>query len=215
MRCIPNVVLMAPRDASEFRRMFALAVDQSTRPVAIRYPKAGVPTNLPLASDDLEIGRGEILIEGQDVAIFAYGSMVDFAYQAAQNLLERGIDVTVVDARFAKPLDVDLLRDLSERHQTLLTVEEHVLNGGFGSAVVEACADESIAFQRIKRLGVPDRFMTFGGRDHLLRECGLDGEGIEDAVEGVLAPPGSPQSSSRLAAGDSLVRSWKGGFTRR
>ncbi len=188
MRCIPNVILMAPRDANEFERMFTLALDQSTRPVAIRYPKANAPTDLPPATDhDLELGRGEVLLEGEEVAIVAYGAMVESSFQAAINLRERGVRATVVNARFAKPFDADLLAQLAESHHSLVTVEEHVLAGGFGSIVLETCADHGLQFRRITRLGVPDRFVTFGKREFLLKECGLDVPSIEEAVESALA----------------------------
>ncbi len=186
MRCIPNVILMAPRDAGEFRRMFQFAVDQTDFPVAIRYPKATVPQGLPASCDDeIILGRAEVILEGEDVAIFAYGAMVENGYVAAIRLRERGINVTVVDARFAKPVDVELLRRLSDTHTALVTIEENVLGGGFGSAVVEVCTDEEIHFGRIVRLGVPDEFITFGSRIRLLQGLGLDAESVAETVEGL------------------------------
>jgi len=182
MRCIPNGILMAPRDADEFVRMFQLAVDQTTQPVAIRYPKANVP-ELPLSKDPvLKIGQGEILVEGEDVALFAYGSMVESAYLALPQLREAGISPTIVNARFAKPLDVELLRELAKKHRVLYTLEEGALPGGFGSGVIEALADEGIRFERISRFGVPDRFVTFGAREKLLEECGLDVDSIAQRI---------------------------------
>lgn len=184
MRCIPNMVLMAPRDGDEFSRMFQLALDQSTRPIAIRYPKSNLPQSLPAAEDgELEIGRGEVIQEGEGVLLFAYGSMVEESYKAASLLRARGIEPTVVNARFAKPIDADLLARLASTHHTLLTVEEGCLMGGFGSAVLEAVAEHRMPYQRIVRFGVPDRFITFGSRAQLLREVGLDAESIAEAVE--------------------------------
>ena len=187
MRCIPNVILMAPRDKENFRLMFRFALDQTTRPVAIRYPKATVPTDLPATTDDeIVLGKGEVIVEGEDVVLFAYGAMVENCYRAAMNLQSRGLNVTVVDARFAKPIDVDLLRRLSEDHATLITVEENVLQGGFGSAAVEACIDHGVSFKKVVRLGIPDEFITFGSRNLLLKDCGLDAASIEETVEGAV-----------------------------
>ena len=186
LRCIPGAILMAPRDLDEFRRMFLLAVDQTTAPVAIRYPKSTLP-DLPVSKDpEIRVGRGEVMFQGEDVAILAYGSMVEESWRAAALLRARGIEPTVVNARFAKPLDVDLVRRLSQRHRILVTVEEGVLSGGFGSAILEATVDQGIRFQRILRLGVPDRFITFGSRFQLLKECGLDPAAIAEAVENAL-----------------------------
>jgi 1-deoxy-D-xylulose-5-phosphate synthase len=109
--------------------------------------------------------------------------MVVESYEAANQLRSRGIEATVVNARFAKPLDVDLLARLSRNHHTLVTVEEGVLPGGFGSGVLEEIAGQGIRFQKIRRLGVPDRFITFGSRKQLLKECGLDAAGIAETVD--------------------------------
>ncbi len=206
MRCIPGVILMAPRDGDELKRMFLFAVDQKDRPVGLRYPRANVPS-LPASEDpEIQLGKGEKLLEGEGVALFAYGSMVDECYRASAELRSRGIEPTVVNARFAKPLDVDLLRQLARNHHTLVTVEEATLAGSFGSAVVEALTDQEIRFNRVQRLGVPDRFITFGSRALLLRECGLDAAGIVEAVESILESrensPVSPRASIGAIRGD-------------
>ena len=185
MRCIPNVILLAPRDGDELKRMFQFCVDQTTHPVAIRYPKANSP-ELPAPrpeDEEIVLGKGEVLVPGEDLVLFAYGAMVDHCYQVAVNLQDRGFNVTVVNARFAKPIDSDLLAELSKTHSILVTVEEHALAGGFGSGVVESCIDKGIEFRKIIRLGVPDKFITFGKRDQLLKDCGLDVAGIEATVE--------------------------------
>ncbi len=199
MRCIPNVILMAPRDGEEFKRMFRFAVDQTNRAVAIRYPRSIVPVSLPPAIDGGEIllGKGEILAEGEEVALLGYGSMVEICWQAAQELRARGHEVTVANARFAKPIDLDLLRHLAKRHSILLTAEEHVLNGGFGSMILEAVNDHDLPFGKIVRLGVPDRFITFGARNKLLAETGLDVQAVVQTVERLLAER-EPPAPSRL-----------------
>jgi len=187
MRAVPNAILMAPRDGEELVRMLALAVDQTTAPVAIRYPKATVP-DLPASREPtLEIGRAEVLREGEDVVLFAYGSMVETAWQACDQLEASGIRPTVVNARFAKPLDRDVLERFAATHHTLVTLEEHGLMGGFGSAVLEELADAGIRYEQVVRLGVPDRFITFGSRRELLEECGLDVASVAERIEKAVA----------------------------
>ncbi len=182
LRCIPNTLLMAPRDAEEFARMFYLALEQTSLLVAIRYPKATIPT-LPHSKDPvLRIGKAEVLRRGEGIALHAYGSMVEEAWHAAEILEKEGISVTVVNARFAKPLDEGLLHDLSLDHHTLITLEEHALHGGFGSAVLEKLADLEISFSRVIRLGIPDRFQTFGARERIMAEIGIDAKGIAETV---------------------------------
>ncbi len=183
LRCLPGLILMAPRDGDELRRMFLLAVDQITQPVAIRYPKAVLPDLPPPIDTEIKIGRGEILVEGEGIALLAYGSMVEESYKAASHLRTRGIEATVVNARFAKPLDGDLIAGLSKSHHILVTLEEGALQGGFGSAVLEEISNRQIPFQRIHRMGIPDRFITFGSRSQLLQECGLNAAAIADVVE--------------------------------
>ena len=182
LRCIPNTLLMAPRDAEEFVRMFHLAMEQTSLVTAIRYPKANIPT-LPLSKDPvLRIGKAEVLRRGEGFALHAYGGMVDEAWRAAEVLDKEGIPVTVVNARFAKPLDEGILRDLSRDHHTLITLEEHALHGGFGSAVLEKLADLDISFSRVIRMGIPDRFQTFGAREKIMAELGIDANGIAETV---------------------------------
>ncbi len=182
LRCVPNTVLMAPRDAEELVRMFHLAMDQTSLVPAIRYPKATIPSLPPSKDPVLRIGKAEVLRRGEGIALFAYGAMVDESWRAAEALDREGISVSVVNARFAKPLDEGILRDLSRDHHTLVTLEEHALMGGFGSAVVEKLADLDIPFSRVLRLGVPDRFQTFGARERILQDLGLDATGIAETV---------------------------------
>ena len=207
MRCIPNVILIAPRDGDEFQRMFQFCIDQTINPIAIRYPKANVPDDLPeVRPEDLEIvlGKGEVLVKGEDLVLFAYGAMVDHAHKASLVLKERGHNVTVVNARFAKPVDDGLLRELSQTHSALITIEEHALSGGFGSAVVEACVDGDISFQKILRLGVPDEFITFGSRAQLLKLVGLDVDSIVASAEKTLES--LSKGAPRFVASESTER---------
>ena len=174
MRCVPNCVLMAPRDGEELIRMFQLAVDQTEAITAIRYPKGTVPALPPSKDPVIRPGKSEILVQGEKVALFAYGTMVDEAYRALPQLEKEGIHPTLVNARFAKPLDVEQLARLAETHDVLVTLEEHNLSGGFGSAVCEALSDNDIRFSKVHRVGIPDRFITFGSRQQLLEECQID-----------------------------------------
>ena len=142
LRCLPNIVLMAPRDEAMLARMLRTALTYDGGPVALRYPRGeGVGVPMPRSIAPIEIGRGEILREGDRVAVVGYGSGVQKALEAADLLSEGGLDVTVADARFAKPLDEDLLTSLAAEHELLVTVEEGVLAGGFGSAVWECLND--------------------------------------------------------------------------
>src|SRR5438270_6630011 len=136
LRCLPNITLMAPRDEAMLVDMLHTAVTYDDGPVALRYPRGeGLGVGLPDAPSWIEIGTGEILREGDQVALLGYGTGVAKALQAADILAERGISTTVADARFAKPVDAGLAAQLAAEHELLVSVEEGVLAGGFGSAV--------------------------------------------------------------------------------
>jgi 1-deoxy-D-xylulose-5-phosphate synthase len=196
LRCLPNIVLMAPRDEAMLVHMLHTAVSHDRGPVALRYPRGeaeGVP--LPRAPSALEIGTGEILREGDRVALVGYGSGVGKALQAADLLADRGADVTVADARFAKPLDAALLAQLAAEHELLVTVEEGVLAGGFGSAVWESLSDAGAA-PRILRVGLPDRYVTHGKPALLHEEVGFTGERIAERIEAAILDPRSALASA-------------------
>jgi 1-deoxy-D-xylulose-5-phosphate synthase len=162
-------------------------------PIALRYPRGeaeGVP--LPRLPEAIEIGRGEVLREGADrVAFLGYGYGVPVALGAAERLAEEhGVEPTVADARFAKPLDTDLLDRLAAEHELLVTVEENVLAGGFGSAVLERLGDsDMLGRTRVLRFGLPDRYVTHGKPALLRAEVGLTPEAVAERVaEAVLEP---------------------------
>jgi 1-deoxy-D-xylulose-5-phosphate synthase len=183
LRCLPNVVLMAPRDEAMLVHMLHTAVMYDDGPVALRYPRGeaiGVP--VPAQPFEIEIGTGEILREGSRVALLGYGSGVAKALEAADVLSDRGMDVTVADARFAKPIDVGLAAQLAAEHDLLVTVEEGVLAGGFGSAVWERLSDAGLC-PRILRVGLPDRFVTHGSPKLLHEEVGYTGQRIAERIE--------------------------------
>ncbi|HVE69247.1 MAG TPA: 1-deoxy-D-xylulose-5-phosphate synthase [Solirubrobacteraceae bacterium] len=189
LRPLPNMVLMAPRDEAMLAHMLRTAVAHDGGPIALRYPRgegAGVP--LPSEPRAIEIGTGEVLREGSRVAIAGYGTGVGKGLEAAERLAERGLDVTVADARFAKPIDTPLMAQLAAEHDLLVTVEEGVLMGGFGSAVWEALS-EAGPTPRILRVGLPDRYVTHGKPALLHEEVGFTGEQIAQRIEAAVLDP--------------------------
>lgn len=175
LRLIPNMVIMAPKDEQELRDMLHTAILYEKSPVAIRYPR-GEGTGLPLRSHDveLEIGKGEILKEGKDVAILAIGLMVQNSMEAADKLETMGIDALVANMRFAKPLDEELLRDIFRRFHNVITIEDNAVVGGFGSAISEFMTHEHIQGVRLTTLGLPDKFIEQGSVGELHASLGLD-----------------------------------------
>jgi 1-deoxy-D-xylulose-5-phosphate synthase len=192
LRCLPHMVLMAPRDEAMLADMLHTALLYDDGPVALRYPR-GEAEGVPMPSEPraIEIGRGERLREGERVAFLGYGYGVPLALGAADRLLEEhGIEATVADARFAKPLDMELIRELVAEHDIVVTVEENVLAGGFGAGVAEALVDADLAGEaRLLRFGLPDRYVTHGKPALLRKEVGLTPEAIAARVgEAVLEP---------------------------
>jgi len=189
LRCLPNMVVMAPKDENELGRMLVTAL-QHTGPIALRYPRGrgvGVPIDKPPAP--LPIGKGEILTHGDDVLILAIGRMVTEALKADEVLRKDGISTTIVNCRFVKPLDRELILSLAKKIPSIITVEENVLNGGFGSAVLECMIDNDINGTRIKRIGLPDRFIEHGSQQILRAKYLVDAQAIINAVHELLNPP--------------------------
>jgi 1-deoxy-D-xylulose-5-phosphate synthase len=183
LRCLPNIVLMAPRDEAMLVNMLHTAVSYDDGPIALRYPRgAGIGVPLPSRPEAIEIGTGEILREGDRVALLAYGSGVGKALEAADILADRGISPTVADARFAKPIDSGLAAQLAAEHELLVTVEEGVLAGGFGSAVWETLSDAGLRAPRILRVGLPDRYVTHGAPKLLHEEVGFTAQRIAERI---------------------------------
>lgn len=178
LRSIPNLVVCAPKDENELQNMLHTAA-AAGRPVAIRYPRGrgeGVPVQAEPA--ELPIGRGELLRDGGDMAIVAFGSTVYPCLEAAEQLAESGIDCAVVNARFAKPLDDELIVELAQNTGRVVTVEENVTAGGFGSAVLEALAREGAGPLRVECIGLPDAFIVHGPSELLRSRFDLDADGI-------------------------------------
>jgi 1-deoxy-D-xylulose-5-phosphate synthase len=195
LRCLPNIVLMAPRDEAMLDHMLRTALLYDDGPVALRYPRGeAVGAPRPPAPAAIEIGRGEILREGVKVAIVGYGTGVQKGLEAADLLADRGLDVTVADARFAKPIDVALMAQLAAEHELLVTVEEGMLAGGFGSAVWETLNDGGLAWGgwgRIMRVGLPDRYVAHGKPALLHAEVGYTGRAIAQRIEAAVGAPDS------------------------
>jgi 1-deoxy-D-xylulose-5-phosphate synthase len=179
LRGVPNLVLMAPKDEAELRDMLFTMVEH-VGPAAMRYPRgSGVGAPIDVEPKLLEIGKGEILRDGGEIAIVAYGSMVHPSLQAAENLAREKIEATVVNARYVKPLDAPLLLALARTKRLIVTVEEAYLAGGFGSAVLELLEENGLQDKvRVVRMGIPDRLVTHGDPKLLLAKYGLDADGI-------------------------------------
>jgi 1-deoxy-D-xylulose-5-phosphate synthase len=188
LRALPNIVLMAPRDEAMLVRMLRTALTYDDGPIALRYPRGeGLGVPLPRAVNPIRIGTGEILREGAGkVAIVGYGTGVQKGLEAADLLAEGGMEVTVADARFAKPMDTGLMAQLAAEHELLVTVEEGVLAGGFGSAVFETLSDAGVHVPRILRVGMPDRYVTHGQPALLHTEVGYTGKAIAARIEAAI-----------------------------
>jgi 1-deoxy-D-xylulose-5-phosphate synthase len=181
LRSMPNLTVMAPKDLAELAAMLRTAVELG-HPAALRYPRAAGENPPDALPEALPIGRAELLREGCDVALFAVGSTVAPAQEAAASLAAEGIEAAVVNVRFVKPLDRDLLLDLARRVGKIVTIEENVLAGGFGSGVLELLAEAGLGATPVRRLGIPDEFITHGARSLLLTHYGLDAAGIASAT---------------------------------
>jgi 1-deoxy-D-xylulose-5-phosphate synthase len=182
LRSLPNMVVMAPRDENELRRMMLTAL-QHDGPIAFRYPRgtaAGVPLSPDLAP--VTIGKAKVLAEGGDVVILAVGVSVAEALKASTLLADQGVQATIVDGRFVKPVDADLLVDIVRRVPRLVTVEENIRQGGFGSAVLEALNDAGIQHVALERIGIPDTFVEHGPQSLLRAKYGLDADAIAKAA---------------------------------
>ena len=184
LRCIPNIVLMAPKDENELQHMLYTATQYSLGPTGIRYPR-GASYGVPMDADlkVLPIGKGETLREGEDLALVAYGSEVYPAMQAAQMLAERGIGAAVINARFVKPLDEELLLDAARKYRRIVTVEEAALAGGFGSAIMELYEMKGLNEVEVHRVGVHDQFVTHGAQSLMREKQSLHPAGIVSQIE--------------------------------
>lgn len=183
LRIIPGLVVMVPKDEKELRDMFYTATKYTKGPIAIRYPRGtGLGVEMPEKMYEIPIGKAEILTTGKDVAILAVGSMVTHSLQAAEILSEQGIDCEIVNMRFVKPLDEQLLFNLFKRFNRIITVEEGCVKGGFGSAVLEFISQNNINNLSVMNLGIDDSFVTQGSPQQLYELLKLDPKGIAESV---------------------------------
>jgi 1-deoxy-D-xylulose-5-phosphate synthase len=190
LRPLPNIVLMAPRDEAMLVHMLRTALHHDAGPIALRYPRgAAIGVPMPPSPELIPIGTGETLRQGERVALVGYGFGVKVALDAAEALSDAGISATVADARFAKPLDTELLNHLAADHDLLVTVEDNVLPGGFGAAVLEHLEDTigpGSGRARVVRIGLPDRYVTHGKPALLHEEVGLTGGAVAERITAAL-----------------------------
>ncbi|HOW56893.1 MAG TPA: transketolase C-terminal domain-containing protein, partial [Smithellaceae bacterium] len=178
---------MAPKDENELRHMLKTAV-RCGSPVSLRYPRGrGIGVEPDEKIETLAIGKAEIVAEGSELAIIAVGSTVYPALRAAQKIAAEGRSIRVINARFIKPLDEELFSETAGQFKKIITVEENVLQGGFGSAVLELFADKGINGVQLKRLGIPDKFIEHATQAQLREKYGLDEDGIYRTVKEMLA----------------------------
>ncbi|HSA62734.1 MAG TPA: 1-deoxy-D-xylulose-5-phosphate synthase [Nitrospiraceae bacterium] len=199
LRHVPNMVVMAPKDENELQHMMKTCV-QHDGPISVRYPRGvSLGVTMDAASETLPIGKGELLKDGTDVAIVAIGVSVWQAVQAAERLSKEGVSTAVVNARFVKPLDQDLILDVARRVRYMVTVEEGCKMGGFGSAVLETLSEAGVTDVTTKILGLPDWYIEQGPQDLLRERYGLTAEGIYQNVKELIGKvPAAP--SDRLVA---------------
>jgi 1-deoxy-D-xylulose-5-phosphate synthase len=187
---IPNLILASPKDENELQHLLYTAV-KSGRPMAVRYPRSpglGVPLDTIL--QEMPIGRGEILRYGNDAAILALGASVQHAYEAAKELSQKGIESTVVNARFAKPVDEALIINLAQRFKNIVTIEENVLTGGFGGRITRLLQESGITGVNVKCIGITDEFVEHGTQAVLRARYSLDAHGIAGKIIETLSVSG-------------------------
>jgi len=186
LRLIPGMVVMAPKDEAELRDMLYTAVHHCDGPVAVRYPRgSALGVKLEPGFRKIEIGKAERLTDGEDVAILAVGSMIDYAEKAVESLKQNGISSELINMRFIKPLDEKILDEVALKHDKIVTLEENNLPGGFGSAVLEYLVDHQYK-NEILRIGIPDKFIDHGTQAELHKQIEIDPEGIVSKITSFL-----------------------------
>lgn len=200
MRTVPNMIVSAPMDEIELRNlMFTAQLPENKFPFSIRYPRGcGIKPNWRKPFEKLEIGKGRKLAHGTDVAILSIGKSGIFAKRAVKSLENRNISAAHYDLRFVKPIDEEMLTEVFSHFKYVVTVEDGVIQGGFGSAVLEFMAANNFS-SAIKLLGIPDKFIEHGTPDDLYRECGIDAKGITTAVLELLGKPVTTETSESIA----------------
>ncbi|MBI2930739.1 MAG: 1-deoxy-D-xylulose-5-phosphate synthase [Planctomycetes bacterium] len=199
LRAFPNMTLVAPKDEAELHAMMSFCVAHPG-PIALRIPREGTPdlSRFKLPTRPIELGKGELLADGRDGAILAYGCMTAKALAAREMLLKEGIDVAVANGRFAKPVDAELATRLTQTYPFVITVEDHAALGGFGSAVLEALSLRGEDTRKVKVHAIPDAFLQHADRSELLKFLHLDAEGIADVVRMTAAGHPTPALDDEL-----------------
>jgi len=201
LRTLPNLILMAPKDEDELQHMLYTATLQNC-PVAIRYPRArGVGIKLSDPFEPISVGQAELLRIGTDITLIAIGSMVYPALTAAEELRKEGISAQVINARFVKPLDRELILQAAQSTGRVITIEENALSGGFGSAILELFEEKNLWSIQVHRLGIPDQFIPTGAKDLLKQQLGLDVSGICNAARKLCAPSLASHQKKSLMIG--------------
>ena len=199
LRGFPGMVLMAPVDEAELREAMKFGLTLS-QPCAIRYPRDDVPDPIP-ECPPFTMGKSRRIRDGNDATVLCYGVTTVYAMAAAEMLAENGVQIGVVNARFAKPIDREMIGAALQSEAPVLTVEEHSTAGGFGSAVLETAQDMGLAVSRIVRLGIPaDRFIAHGSRRGQLAECGIDATGIASTIQALIETDEPAEVAHRLSA---------------
>jgi 1-deoxy-D-xylulose-5-phosphate synthase len=193
MRAFPNIVVMAPGDERDVEPMLNFALKHDG-PTSLRYPKA-TAESVARSVSPIEIGRAEVYRWGTDGTFLAFGALFPACVRAAEVLESEGLDIGVVNARFLRPLDTEVLQKALEETGFVITVEESTLCGGFGSAVLEAANDAGLPTDRIRRVGLPDRFIEHGERHELLADLGMNDVGLAETARQMASRPSSPTGS--------------------
>ena len=187
MRSIPNMIVSAPMDEIELRNlMYTSQLDEINQPFSIRYPRGcGIKPNWKKPFEKIEIGTGRKLADGEDIALLSVGTAGIYATRAVKSLANKNISAAHYDLRFVKPLDKKLLVEVFEKFKYIVTIEDGVIHGGFGSAVLEFMAENNYLAD-IKLLGIPDNFIEHGTTEDLYKKCGIDTKGITKSVLNIL-----------------------------
>jgi 1-deoxy-D-xylulose-5-phosphate synthase len=207
LRGFPNMVLMAAIDEPTLNGALEFQRQWEAGPSALRYPRDNVASTPHVADPPaFQLGKAHQLAEGKDLAVLAYGVVAYDALKVRQDLAAQGYNVAVYDARFAKPVDIELLTELIESDTPILTIEDHALTGGFGACVLEACHDRGLNTQRIHRLGLPDQWIYQGSRGEQLAIAGIDRDSIARKIRQVLdsTDNGEPQITIATDSADSV-----------
>jgi 1-deoxy-D-xylulose-5-phosphate synthase len=195
LRHIPNLALLAPKDGEEMASMLRYmaqehVVGENASPIAIRYPRGNTPAiDWGREADTVQFGKAETLLQGEDIAFLAYGNMVAPAFQAAKDLRAEGVRVECINLRWAKPLDVETILEVAQRTRKLIVMEEGVVRGGVGSAVLELLAENGVSDVQVKLFGIPDHFVEHGAIPILHRLCMLTPNDFAAAARDMLGLP--------------------------